>query len=88
MSPVGEDGGKVADGPLKQALERDFVSVEEFKAKFNATTAAIQGSGWGWLVSVVSHVVLGWTCADVWFRRDTIQRPRSSRSSRLRTRIR
>jgi len=24
--------------------------VEEFKKKFNAVTAAIQGSGWGWLV--------------------------------------
>lgn len=53
MSPANKDGGKLNDGPLKQALERDFGSVEEFKAKFNATTAAIQGSGWGWLVSAV-----------------------------------
>ena len=56
LSPVDKDGGKLADGPLKQALERDFGSVEEFKTKFNATTAAIQGSGWGWLVSAVWHV--------------------------------
>ncbi|KAF9228205.1 manganese superoxide dismutase [Gyrodon lividus] len=49
LSPVSEGGGKLADGPLKEALERDFGSVEEFKKKFNATTAAIQGSGWGWL---------------------------------------
>ncbi|KAF8837145.1 Mn superoxide dismutase [Paxillus ammoniavirescens] len=49
LSPASKDGGKLADGPLKQALERDFGSVEDFKKKFNATTAAIQGSGWGWL---------------------------------------
>ncbi|KAG6374170.1 Manganese/iron superoxide dismutase [Boletus reticuloceps] len=49
MSPADKDGGKLEDGPLKQALEREFGSVEEFKKKFNATTAAVQGSGWGWL---------------------------------------
>ncbi|KAF9232896.1 manganese superoxide dismutase [Melanogaster broomeanus] len=49
LSPVSVDGGKLADGPLKQALERDFGSVEEFKKKFNAITAGIQGSGWSWL---------------------------------------
>ncbi|KAG6328659.1 hypothetical protein ID866_10430 [Astraeus odoratus] len=49
LSPADEHGGKLADGPLKQALERDFGSVDEFKKKFNTATAAIQGSGWGWL---------------------------------------
>ncbi|KAI0318743.1 manganese superoxide dismutase [Amylostereum chailletii] len=49
LAPSGGDGGKLANGALKSALERDFGSVEEFKKKFNATTAAIQGSGWGWL---------------------------------------
>jgi Fe-Mn family superoxide dismutase len=34
---------------LKAALERDFGSVDAFKKKFNAITAGIQGSGWGWL---------------------------------------
>jgi len=34
---------------LKAALERDFGSVDGFKKKFNAVTAGIQGSGWGWL---------------------------------------
>lgn len=51
LSPANEAGGKLEDGPLKKALERDFNSVEEFKKRFNAATAAIQGSGWGWLVS-------------------------------------
>lgn len=49
LAPSNTDGGKLADGPLKKAIERDFGSVEDFKKKFNATTAAIQGSGWGWL---------------------------------------
>jgi len=49
LSPVNKDGGQLADGALKKALERDFGSVEEFKQRFNATTAGIQGSGWGWL---------------------------------------
>jgi Fe-Mn family superoxide dismutase len=50
LAPANTDGGKLADGPLKKAIEGDFGSVEDFKKKFNATTAAIQGSGWGWLV--------------------------------------
>lgn len=49
LSPAKEDGGKLPDGPLKEALIDDFGGVEEFKKKMNTLTAAIQGSGWGWL---------------------------------------
>lgn len=49
LAPTSAGGGELTDGPLKQALERDFGSVDAFKAKMNAQTAAIQGSGWGWL---------------------------------------
>ncbi|TEB25557.1 Mn superoxide dismutase [Coprinellus micaceus] len=49
LAPANEDGGKLSDGALKKAIERDFGSVEEFKKQFNTQTAAIQGSGWGWL---------------------------------------
>lgn len=49
LAPSNAQGGKLKDGKLKSALERDFGSVEGFKTKFNAATAAIQGSGWGWL---------------------------------------
>jgi len=49
LSPASQDGGKLSDGPLKKAIERDFGSVDTLKEKMNATTAAIQGSGWGWL---------------------------------------
>jgi len=49
LAPVGQGGGKLGDGKLKAALERDFGSVDAFKKQFNAATAGIQGSGWGWL---------------------------------------
>jgi len=49
MAPVQEGGGKLEAGPLKSAIERDFGSLEELKKVFNAKTAGVQGSGWGWL---------------------------------------
>ena len=49
LAPVKEGGGELKDGKLKHAIERDFGSVEAFKKQFNAATAGIQGSGWGWL---------------------------------------
>ncbi|RDB28297.1 Superoxide dismutase [Mn], mitochondrial [Hypsizygus marmoreus] len=49
LAPANGEGGKLESGPLKDALERDFGSIEAFKKTFNAKTAAIQGSGWGWL---------------------------------------
>jgi superoxide dismutase len=52
LAPSNAEGGKIQNGPFKSALERDFGSVEKFKQIFNTQTAAIQGSGWGWLVSV------------------------------------
>lgn len=44
-------GGVLEDGPLKQAIDKDFGSVENLKNEVNTQTAAIQGSGWGWVVS-------------------------------------
>lgn len=41
----GEAGGAVAD-----AIAAAFGGFSQFKEKFSATTAVIQGSGWGWLV--------------------------------------
>ncbi|KAF9463248.1 Mn superoxide dismutase [Collybia nuda] len=49
LAPASSEGGKLESGSLKSAIERDFGSVEAFKKAFNAKTAAIQGSGWGWL---------------------------------------
>ncbi|KAG8936671.1 hypothetical protein FRC02_000129 [Tulasnella sp. 418] len=49
LAPVSEGGGVLKDGNLKDAIIRDFGSVEKFKTAMNTKTAAIQGSGWGWL---------------------------------------
>jgi len=52
MSPPqdkGGVGGVLKDGPLKELIDRDFGGVEKLKGQLNAETAAIQGSGWGWL---------------------------------------
>lgn len=46
MSP---DGGGLPTGDLEEAIERDFVSFDEFKAKFSKAGATQFGSGWAWL---------------------------------------
>ncbi|KIY49717.1 Mn superoxide dismutase [Fistulina hepatica ATCC 64428] len=49
LAPSNGDGGKLSNGALKKMIERDFDTVEAFIKAFNTKTAAIQGSGWGWL---------------------------------------
>ncbi|GAC97684.1 superoxide dismutase [Pseudozyma hubeiensis SY62] len=49
LAPSSQGGGQLQDGPFKQAVERDFGSLDNLKSTFNATIATIQGSGWGWL---------------------------------------
>ncbi|KAN0129454.1 Mn superoxide dismutase [Lactarius tabidus] len=49
LAPVKEGGGKLKDGKFKDAIVRNFGSVEGFKKQFSAATIGIQGSGWGWL---------------------------------------
>jgi Fe-Mn family superoxide dismutase len=56
LSPANQDGGKLSNGPLKEALIADFGSVDEFKKLMNSVTAAVQGSGWGWLVRGFCYV--------------------------------
>lgn len=68
LAPVNGEGGKLENGPLKSAIERDFGSVEAFKKTFNAKTAAIQGSGWGWLVSIHSRRSRTLLMTDISFR--------------------
>jgi len=48
-SSHGGTGGTLHDGPLSQAIVKDFGSLDALKKAFNTTTAGIQGSGWGWL---------------------------------------
>ena len=37
------------EGELLSMIERDFGSLDALQAKFSTQTAAVQGSGWGWL---------------------------------------
>lgn len=38
-------------GDLMDAIKRDFGTFDNFKSKLVASSVAVQGSGWGWLVS-------------------------------------
>jgi superoxide dismutase, Fe-Mn family len=57
LAPTSAGGGTLHPGPLKSAIERDFGSLDSLKKEFNATTAAIQGSGWGWLVRATPYLL-------------------------------
>jgi Fe-Mn family superoxide dismutase len=47
MSP---EGGGTPDGVLLEAINRDFVTFEDFKNEFSTTAKQIFGSGWAWLI--------------------------------------
>lgn len=47
-----KDSRGMPHGPLAEAINHSFGSFDSFKAHFNAQTAAVQGSGWGWLVRI------------------------------------
>jgi superoxide dismutase, Fe-Mn family len=49
LAPKNQGGGEPPQGELAKALDSTFGSLKEFINKFNNTTVAIQGSGWGWL---------------------------------------
>jgi Fe-Mn family superoxide dismutase len=42
--------GTELTGPLQEAIEKTFGSVEAFKAEFEKKAASVFGSGWAWLV--------------------------------------
>ena len=44
-------GGGQPSGKLKDAIDRDFGSLDAMKEKFNAAGAGQFGSGWAWLVA-------------------------------------
>lgn len=54
-------GSKEPTGDLKDAIVRDFGSVDEFKKKFAAAAATRFGSGWAWLVKDKDSLVVGST---------------------------
>ena len=44
-------------GELLAAIEHSFGSFDNLKTEMTAKTVAIQGSGWGWLVSYAATCV-------------------------------
>ncbi|EJD47438.1 hypothetical protein AURDEDRAFT_136653 [Auricularia subglabra TFB-10046 SS5] len=66
LSPANTVQSTLTDDPLKQAIDRDFGSLDKLKTDPNAAAAAaVQGSGWGWLDPVLPPYVplIG---IDVW----------------------
>ena len=50
LAPTGSAEAKVpTSGPLVDQVNADFGSFDNLKKELNAKTAAVQGSGWGWL---------------------------------------
>lgn len=49
LAPKSKGGGTAPTGDLAQAIDQEFGSLQNFIEQFNTKTAAIQGSGWGWL---------------------------------------
>jgi len=49
LAPTSAGGGTLRDGKLKELIIRDFGSLDNLKNEVNTATAAIQGSGWGWV---------------------------------------
>ncbi|KAJ0399073.1 hypothetical protein P43SY_008693 [Pythium insidiosum] len=49
LAPPKQGGGGEPEGELLKAIEAEFCTFENFKKTFSAKTAAVQGSGWGWL---------------------------------------
>ena len=52
LAPIKEGGGVLPDegSQLRKLMEQEWGSFEKFQQTFNAQTAALQGSGWGWLL--------------------------------------
>lgn len=51
LAPTGSEETKLkSGGKLEKQIQQDFGGLDGLKKEMNAKTAAIQGSGWGWLV--------------------------------------
>lgn len=50
LAPKGE--GDDIDGEFQKAIEKSFGSVDKMIEEMSAKTAAVQGSGWGWLAMI------------------------------------
>jgi len=53
------DEAPAPSGSLAAQIEKDFGSYDNFKSQFSSQTAAVKGSGWGWLAYDKSSGKLG-----------------------------
>jgi Fe-Mn family superoxide dismutase len=49
MAPAGKGGGGQPQGPLAEAIARDFGGYDKFVAHFKAAATQVEGGGWAWL---------------------------------------
>ncbi len=49
LAPTKKGGGASPEGDILKRIQTQWGSLDKFVEKFNTQTAAIQGSGWGWL---------------------------------------
>ncbi|SCA64274.1 Superoxide dismutase [Mn], mitochondrial [Chlamydiales bacterium SCGC AG-110-P3] len=49
LAPKSAGGGESPVGPLADAINAQWDSLDAFISMFNAKTAVVPGSGWGWL---------------------------------------
>jgi superoxide dismutase, Fe-Mn family len=67
LGPASNPATSISSAPaLSKAIEETFGSFDSFKKTFNAKTAAVQGSGWGWLVS--RFFLFFFSCGKIWSR--------------------
>jgi len=66
LAPTASGGGDASHAPsVVGMIEKQWGSLDAFKTSFNAQTAAIQGSGWGWLgYDAASSSLKVATCAN------------------------
>lgn len=52
LAPLKEGGGVLPEegSELRTMIDKEWGSIANFQDVFDKNTAAIQGSGWGWLV--------------------------------------
>ena len=59
LAPKSAGGGEPPSGALAKAIDDTYGSLEGFQAKVNASLAAVQGSGWTWLVKDTTTGAIG-----------------------------
>lgn len=65
LAPKDKGGGEAPKGPLANAINEKWGSLNAFIEKFNAKAGPIQGSGWCWLgICPQSKQILIDTCAN------------------------